>query len=245
MIKKILSIIKTPITLTAWFLVSLTFTLFCIPLTFLPAPKRYENRFYFFLTDLWCRLLMFFSFIFIKVKGEENLPAFPNSPSIIIANHSSSLDIFLLETIAGRYPHIWLSKESYLKIPLFSILLKRMHVTIQREDSRSAAQALIKICNLAKNLKSHILIFPEGKRYDDGKIHDFNEGIGLLAKKLNRPVIPIFISGLNKIFPKKSLLIHYYDAHPKVIIGKSMIIGENETIEEFTQRVRQWFIKQI
>lgn len=242
MFKKLLSVIKTPISWAAWFLVSLSFTLLCIPLTFLPASIRYENRLYFYLTTIWSKLLMFFSFVFVRIKGEENLPEFPNSPSIIVANHSSSIDIFLMEVLAGTYPHIWLTKKSYLKIPLFSILLRRMHIPVERDDPRSSAQAIIKVCRLAKNLKSHILIFPEGKRYYDGKIHEFNEGVGLLAKKLNRPVVPIFISGLNKIFPKNSFLIHYYDAQPKVTIGKSMIIGENETVEQFTQRVRQWFI---
>jgi len=236
-----LRIIKTFITLAAWLTISFTFTIICIPLTFLPAPKRYTNRVYFFLTTLWCKLLMLFSFIHIKIRGEENLPKYPDSPSIFVVNHTSAIDIFVIETLMSTYPHIWLSKYEYTKIPLFSILLKRMHVPVERENSRAAALALLKVYKQAKSINSHIILFPEGKRYRDGKVHEFNPGFALLAKKLNRPVIPIFISGLHKIFPKTQFLIDYHAARPKLTIGKPFAIKDNESVEEFAKRVRAWF----
>jgi len=41
-----------------------------------------------------------------------------------------------------------------------------------------------------------VVVFPEGRRTDDGKIAPFRAGIGLLAKKLNLLVVPIRIDGL-------------------------------------------------
>jgi long-chain acyl-CoA synthetase len=41
-----------------------------------------------------------------------------------------------------------------------------------------------------------VLVFPEGARTTDGEMKPFMEGIGLLAKKLNVPVIPVRIDGL-------------------------------------------------
>lgn len=41
-----------------------------------------------------------------------------------------------------------------------------------------------------------VLVFPEGRRTPDGKIHCFMEGIGLLAINLNVPVVPIRLDGL-------------------------------------------------
>jgi 1-acyl-sn-glycerol-3-phosphate acyltransferase len=237
--------IKTPITLTAWFCISLFFTLLCIPLTFIPAPTRYHNRFYFFLTTIWTKLLMLFSFTYVKKQGVKNLPTYPNSPAIIIANHTSSIDIFLLESLIGTYPHIWLSKAEYLSIPLFSILIKRMHIPVKRENSLQAARALIKAYKQAKEAGSHILMFPEGKRYQDGKVHEFNSGFALLAKKLQRPVIPISITGLHKIFPKGTFLINYeeviYAARPTLIVGKPFMIKKDESVEHFSKRIRDWF----
>jgi 1-acyl-sn-glycerol-3-phosphate acyltransferase len=238
----IVSFFKTLISLTGWFIVSITFTLLAIPMTFLPAPARYTNRYYFFLTTIWTKLLMFFSFISIQVKGKENLPIYPASPAIIVANHTSSLDIFLVERTIGTYPHIWLTKKEYTKIPLFSILLKRMHVPVDREDSSGAARAFLRAYNQAKNIASHIILFPEGKRYDDGKIHDFYPGFAILAKKLNRPVIPIKMTGLHKIFPKKNFIINYHAATPTLTIGKPLWTDKTESIEDFSERVKKEFL---
>lgn len=238
----VFSFFKTLISFTGWFITSLIFTLLTIPLTFLPAPARYTNRFYFFLTTVWTKLLMIFSFFSVQVKGRENLPKYPISPAIIIANHSSSLDIFIIEQIVGTYPHIWLTKKEYLKIPLFSVLLKRMHIPVEREDTTGAGRALLKAYNQAKNISSHIILFPEGTRYEDGMIHDFHPGFALLAKKLNRPVIPMKITGLHKIFPKKNVLIDYHAAKPTLTIGKPLWIGKDESIEDFSKRVKKEFL---
>lgn len=244
--------IKTPITLIAWFFVSFCFTILCIPFTFLPAPARYHNRFYFFLTTVWTKLLMLFSFIYVKKIGDETdslLPSYPNSPAIIIANHTSCIDIFLLESLIGTYPHIWISKAEYLSIPLFSILLKRMHITVKRQSGSAirsnGARALIKAYKQAKGISSHILMFPEGKRYHDGKIHEFNPGFALLAKKLQRPVIPIYITGLHKIFPKGKFLINYKASTPTLTIGKPLMIKKDESAEQFSKRVKNWFVNQV
>lgn len=41
-----------------------------------------------------------------------------------------------------------------------------------------------------------ILVFPEGKRTEDGELLPFQRGVGLLANRLNLPVLPIRIDGL-------------------------------------------------
>ena len=43
------------------------------------------------------------------------------------------------------------------------------------------------------------LIFPEGLRSDDGTIQSFKPGIGLMARELELPVIPIHLKGLFEI----------------------------------------------
>jgi long-chain acyl-CoA synthetase len=44
-----------------------------------------------------------------------------------------------------------------------------------------------------------VLIFPEGRRTPDGEMKPFMEGIGLLAKNLNVPVVPVRIDGLYEL----------------------------------------------
>jgi long-chain acyl-CoA synthetase len=44
-----------------------------------------------------------------------------------------------------------------------------------------------------------ILIFPEGKRSDTGDIGRFLPGIGMMASRLDVPVVPVRIVGLDKV----------------------------------------------
>lgn len=49
-----------------------------------------------------------------------------------------------------------------------------------------------------------ILIYPEGKRVDDGSIEMFKRGVGTLAIHLALPVVPVRIDGLDRVFPRKA-----------------------------------------
>jgi 1-acyl-sn-glycerol-3-phosphate acyltransferase len=44
-----------------------------------------------------------------------------------------------------------------------------------------------------------VLIFPEGRRTDHGEIDRFRPGIGMIASKLDVPVIPVRVEGLDRI----------------------------------------------
>jgi len=44
-----------------------------------------------------------------------------------------------------------------------------------------------------------VLVFPEGRRTPDGNLGPFRAGIGLLAKRLNLPVVPVRIDGLYEL----------------------------------------------
>jgi long-chain acyl-CoA synthetase len=44
-----------------------------------------------------------------------------------------------------------------------------------------------------------VLVFPEGKRTDDGSLKPFMGGTGLLASKLGVPVVPVRIEGLYEL----------------------------------------------
>jgi len=54
-----------------------------------------------------------------------------------------------------------------------------------------------------------VLIFPEGKRTDLGEINEFKPGVGMIASRLNVPVVPVRLDGLHEIlhhkwrFPKR------------------------------------------
>lgn len=236
-----LNYLKSIITYVSWFIICFVFTLICLPITFLPQKIR-RNRLYFFLTTIWSKLLVLSTFIKVKIENKNNLPKYPKDPAIFVMNHASAVDIYLVEILLKTYPHIWISKDSYGKIPLFGTLMKRMHILVRRENPRLAIKALLDAYKLAKDKPIHILLFPEGTRYDDGKVHDFLPGFAILAKKLNRPVIPVKIEGTNKIFPKKQFLIDSKASRVKLIVGEPFYYNEGEAEKDFVVRVKSWFV---
>ena len=44
-----------------------------------------------------------------------------------------------------------------------------------------------------------VLIFPEGRMTDDGSLSPFQPGVGMLASRLNVPVVPIRLTGLDRV----------------------------------------------
>lgn len=44
-----------------------------------------------------------------------------------------------------------------------------------------------------------VLVFPEGQRSPDGQLHSFRAGIGLLAKQVDVPIVPVRIDGIYEL----------------------------------------------
>jgi long-chain acyl-CoA synthetase len=47
-----------------------------------------------------------------------------------------------------------------------------------------------------------ILIFPEGRRSETGEIASFQPGVGMIASRLGVPVVPVRVTGLDKVLPR-------------------------------------------
>ena len=112
-------------------------------------------------------------------------------------------------------------------------------------NSFIAAISFLRACGLAKGHARHLVLFPEGTRYDDGEIHEFHSGFALLATKLGRPILPICMQGMNEFMPKGTILINPGAAKLKIVVGEPIYCGQDETIDAFTVRVHEWFCKTI
>ena len=82
-----------------------------------------------------------------------------------------------------------------------------------------------------------VVIFPEGRRTQDGKMSPFRSGIGLLATQLNLPVIPMRIDGL---FPFKIAKKHYAPPHAiQVKIGDPVKFEPTDDPEEIAKALQR------
>ena len=71
-----------------------------------------------------------------------------------------------------------------------------------------------------------VLIFPEGRRTEDGSIDDFQPGIGMIASRLQIPIIPVRIEGLDKILRKSWKMAK--PGHVRITFGKPLTFDTND-----------------
>lgn len=175
---------------------------------------------------LWSKTLVKFSLVKVSVEGKEN---FPKEAVIYACNHQSSTDIvILLATLPTGFRFI--IKEELFKLPMFGIYLKLAgYPSVARESIRS-----IKAMQKAKdilNSGSSILIFPEGTRSKAGKLLPFKKGALYLAFTSNVKVVPVAITGSNKIMPPKK---HTLNPCPvKIKIGKAISLKHQREIKDY------------
>ncbi|MCC6599870.1 MAG: 1-acyl-sn-glycerol-3-phosphate acyltransferase [Crocinitomicaceae bacterium] len=126
---------------------------------------------------------------FIKKRAKECLKENFSEPSIIIANHSSYLDILLCIMLSPKIVMItnkWVSRS-----PLFGGVVRLAGYKILKDNLEENITYLRETIDNGYS----IVIFPEGTRSMDGRIHRFHKGAFYLAEQLCVPVRPLMIHG--------------------------------------------------
>jgi len=229
-------------TLVSRLLLILLAVIFVIPLLIiilLPTRIRRSNRTVYCLVNWLYRTSLACTLVPITFNGKENIP---DQQVIFVANHQSSLDIPLVGSLANGKPHIWLARSELMDTFLLRILLTLFAEVIDVNNPRNAMRGLLRTSNIIKSEGQDLMIFPEGGRYIDDKVHEFFGGFVILAKKTGLPVVPVRIFGANKVYPPNTFWLHY---HPvSVVIGKPFLYDEAEGDDTFRQRVYNWFEEQ-
>lgn len=241
MFKKFFLVLRSLISYIMCFFVALfCFVPVLILVALLPEKKRRDNKIIFTLLDWTFKGVVFAMFVPVTIKGKENMP---ESQAIFVANHESSLDIPVLGSLMDGHPHIWYVLDRFAHTPVLGFFVRRMSIPVDQECAMKASRALITGIRMVAGNGRHTLIFPEGGRFNDGKIHDFFCGFAIIAKKIKRPVIPVMMYNLGKIYPPGSFIVYPHPVH--IVIGKPFIYQETETPEQFSMRVRDWFVAQV
>ena len=152
----------------------------------------------------------------LEVNGADNIPE--KGGVLVASNHGSFLDPVIVGVGISRQTY-YLTKQSLFEIPIFGLLIKALHtIPVRRElVSVSTFKELIK----SLNAKKVIILFPEGTRSLDGKLGQGKVGVGMIALKADVPIIPAYIDGAIKAFPKNGKWI--YPKKIRVIFGKPIM----------------------
>lgn len=151
---------------------------------------------------VWARSLLAIAGVKVKVEGIEKL--MPGKPYVFASNHLSYMDTPVILTHI-RADFRFMAKRGLFQIPLLGTHLGQAgHIPVPREDPRAAVKTMTSAAETIRSKNISILIFPEGGRSDDGKLHPFKDGAAYIAIKAGVPLVPIAIKGTREVLPMHS-----------------------------------------
>jgi len=153
----------------------------------------------------------------VQVAGLENLPA--HEPVILMSNHQSLVDIAaIVLTLPRTVRWRFVAKRELTRVPIFGqVLLASRHIIIDRGDREKAVASLRQAAERIR-AGTTVIVFPEGTRSPDGHLRTFKSGPFHLAVEAQVPIVPITVSGSQRITPKGRLLVH--SGSVKITYGK-------------------------
>jgi len=166
-----------------------------------PFPKKSKLKaFHFVMSKFMQSVLMSYPSLRRKIINTQTETF--NKPAVIIANHSSFLDILAVGMLSPKI--IFLVSDWVYNSPIFGkgVRLAGFYPVSSGVD------------NGVEHLRAKveqgfsIMVFPEGTRSEDNAIKRFHKGAFYLAEQLNLDVIPVVIHGYSEVLPKGDFIIN-------------------------------------
>lgn len=161
-----------------------------------------------------------------EVEDAENLPK--EGSFVLIANHASHLDALCLTSalpLAKIHRAFPAAAADYFfeSVPrLFVAAIFINALPFAREVHVRQSLALCR--GLLSNPGNVLIIFPEGTRSKTGEIGRFKPGIGALVAGTNIPVVPCYLEGAYRAWPKGALAPR--PAKLRLRIGRAVYFGD-------------------
>ncbi len=174
-----------------------TLVLFYIPILLLLLREDTKKK-AFPIFVFWCRLICFLAGYRVKPRFAYEIP---EAPFVLIANHTSFLDIVFMYLLFPKHPFLFLGKAELLKVPLVKTFFKRLHIPVYRKGGPNANKALETADKAIKDGWC-VIIFPEGGIKENlvPALQPFKDGAFRLAKNNSVPLVPITFMNNHDLF---------------------------------------------
>jgi long-chain acyl-CoA synthetase len=162
--------------------------------------------------DAVCHYPVYRSFVTLQSQGVEKLETL-DGPVFFVANHQSYFDqpsvMFALppkiryRTATAAWEEFFFGEYHGVKRILRRLSYEYASVMFNLfpiPQTKGFSGSLAFMGRLA-DAGVNIMIFPEGGHSRDGKMQPFQLGLGIMVKELGIPVVPIKISGTEKVLP--------------------------------------------
>ncbi|MDO7713189.1 MAG: 1-acyl-sn-glycerol-3-phosphate acyltransferase, partial [Schleiferiaceae bacterium] len=148
---------------------------------------------------LWSALILNGMGLVRKVTYEADIPW--DRPYVVVANHSSELDIMVTYRLV-KSPTVFIGKIELTRIPLFGFFFKRSSICVDRKSLASAREVMAQSSDcLTRGL--NMCIYPEGgiPKNPAMLLGPFKRGAFKLAIEHGADILPITFCGHRQHFP--------------------------------------------
>jgi len=174
----------------------------------------------------------------VQSFGEENVPR--TGGMIYCPNHLSDADPpTILVTVPRRAWYI--GKEELFQIAGVGWFFRHFHGFPIKRDSADRA-ALKRAEGLLKRGEA-LVIFPEGRCAQDGKLQRIQPGAALLAVRANVPIVPVGLEHTNELLPYGTNRPRFSKHPVRVTFGPAIrpqdfaALSRSQAIEAVTQKL--------
>lgn len=146
----------------------------------------------------------------VSVTGMEKMKK--NQSYVIVANHESCYDIFLIIGFL-KMKLRWMMKASLMKVPFVGAASRASgFIPVDTSTPAKVHETYLHACKTITDGVS-LVVFPEGKRSFDGQVGPFKKGAFMIADKLQLPLLPITLHGTFEVMPRQRDF-HFANWHP-------------------------------
>lgn len=184
-----------------------------------------------FLQRLWGWGFFVPNFQKVTIEGHTEVLK-KGKPYVVIANHSSMIDIPLIATLI-KTPSSWVLKDAMLKVPVAGLFFRMGGgISLPRANPHASEKLLMaNVEKIRKRMNPSILIFPEGTRSPSGKPGSFKRGFIRIMRTYQMDVLPVSLIGVHDYMPVGTLWTNP-DAKIKVFVHKPVPWQELTALDE-------------
>jgi 1-acyl-sn-glycerol-3-phosphate acyltransferase len=204
--------------------------LFFYPFIFITLLKLEWRKYSFPINVVWSFTVRILTWVHVWYIKRSPLP---KGPYLIVANHTSYFDIFLMYSILPKHRFLFMGKSEILSYPLVKTFFKKLNIPVHRNDRVKAAKAFIQAKKAIEDGWS-LVIFPEGGIPDNKRpqMIPFKEGAFKLAKSTGIPIVPITFLDNYHLFSDPDQLDYAHPGISRVCIHPHVPAEEVKALSE-------------
>ena len=151
------------------------------------------------LARVWSRIALILAGVRLEIRGRDRID--PGRSYVVVSNHLSDLDV-AVNVLSVPVGIRFLAKKELFRIPFFGRVLRAIGmVETDRQAGRRAHEDINRQIAHTVRLGHSLMIYPEGTRARDGKLHDFKKGAFRIAIDNQMDVVPVSIVGTYEAWP--------------------------------------------